>query len=50
MEKLQPKQRQSQSNFLEKDKLLFSKEIEVMYDVKKSELDAFIEKELPPNN
>lgn len=46
LEELQPKQQPSLSSLLEKEKLLFSKEIEVMYDVEQSEIDAFIEKEL----
>jgi putative protein-disulfide isomerase len=50
VEELQPKQQPSLSNLLEKEKLLFSKEIEVMYDVEKSELDAFIGNELSPNS
>lgn len=48
-EEIQPKQQPSLSNLLEKEKLLFSKEIEVMYDIEKSEIDAFIEKELSPS-
>ncbi|ULT59816.1 DsbA family protein [Neobacillus drentensis] len=50
LEELQPKQQPPLSYLLKKEKLLFSKEIEVMYDVEKSELDAFIEKELSPNS
>jgi len=46
VEELQPKQQPSLSSLLEKEKLLFSKEIEVMYDVEASDIDAFIEKEL----
>ena len=46
VEELQPKQQPSLSNLLEKEKLLFSKEIEVMYDVEKSNVNSFIEKEL----
>lgn len=45
-EELQPKQQPSLSNLLEKEKLLFSKEIEVMYDVEPSDIHTFIEKEL----
>ncbi|WP_339315982.1 DsbA family protein [Oceanobacillus sp. FSL W7-1304] len=48
-EELQPKQQPSLSSLLEKEKLLFSKEIEVMYDVEQSDLNAFIEKELKPD-
>ena len=46
MEELQPKQQPSLSSLLEKEKLLFSKEIEVMYDVEQSDVHSFIEKEL----
>lgn len=49
LEELQPKQQPSLSSLLEKEKLLFSKEIEVMYDVEQSDVNSFIEKELPPN-
>ncbi|WP_342507838.1 DsbA family protein [Sporosarcina sp. FSL K6-2383] len=45
-EDLQPKQQPSLSSLLEKEKLLFSKEIEVMYDVEQSDIHSFIEKEL----
>ncbi|ALX49320.1 DsbA family protein [Lentibacillus amyloliquefaciens] len=34
------------SNLLKKNKLLFSKEIEIMYDLDKSDVAAFVEKEL----
>lgn len=47
-EELQPMQLPSLSSLLEKEKLLFSKEIEVMYDVKQSDINAFVEKELIP--
>ncbi|MFD1040557.1 DsbA family protein [Virgibacillus byunsanensis] len=50
VEELKPKQQPSFSTLLEKEKLLFSKEIEVMYDVEKLDLNAFIEKELSPNS
>ncbi|QMV45005.1 DsbA family protein [Cohnella cholangitidis] len=46
---LQPKQQPSLTSLLEKEKLLFSKEIEVMYDVEKSDINNFIEKELSPD-
>ena len=49
MEELQPKQQPSLSSLLEKEKLLFSKEIEVMYDVEQSDVNSFIEKELSPD-
>jgi putative protein-disulfide isomerase len=48
-EELQPKQQPPLSNLLEKEKLLFSKEIEGMYDLEKSEINNFIIKELSPN-
>jgi putative protein-disulfide isomerase len=46
-EELQPKLQPSLSSLLEKEKLLFSKEIEVMYDLEQTEINAFVEKELP---
>lgn len=45
-EELQPKQQPSLLSLLEKEKLLFSKEIEVMYDLEKSEAIAYVKKEL----
>ncbi|MFC2949148.1 DsbA family protein [Virgibacillus sediminis] len=42
----EPKQLPALSMLLEQEKLLFSKEIEVMYDVKPSELPSFIKREL----
>jgi putative protein-disulfide isomerase len=48
MKELQPNQPPSLSSLLEKEKLLFSKEIEVMYDLQQSYINAFIEKELMP--
>ena len=48
-EDLQPKQQPSLSSLLEKEKLLFSKEIEVMYDVEQSDVHSFIERELTPD-
>lgn len=48
-EELQPNQQPPLSNLLQKEKLLFSKEIEIMYDVEKSEINNFITKELSPN-
>lgn len=50
VEELQPKELPSLSHLLEKEKLLFSKEIEVMYDVEKSDMNNFIEKGLSPNS
>ncbi|PAE40173.1 DsbA family protein [Bacillus sp. 7884-1] len=46
-EELQPNPKLSLSSLLEKEKLLFSKEIEVMYDLEQTEISAFVEKELP---
>jgi putative protein-disulfide isomerase len=45
-EKPEPKDQPSLANLLLEEKLLFAKEIEVMYDVDKTDLPAFIEKEL----
>jgi len=47
---IEPKQQPSLSNLLEQEKLLFSKEIEVMYGIEKSEINAFVEKELSPSS
>lgn len=47
-EELQAKQQPSLASLLEREKLLFSKEIEVMYDVEQSDVHSFIEKELSP--
>ncbi|MFC5406625.1 DsbA family protein [Cohnella soli] len=49
-EEVQPKQQPPLSNLIEKEKLLFSKEIEVMYDIEKPEINAFVEKELSPSS
>ncbi|WP_077330033.1 DsbA family protein [Virgibacillus siamensis] len=46
VEETQPKQQPSLSNLLEKEELLFSKEVEVMYDVEKGDIDKFVQKEL----
>ncbi|PIC63210.1 dithiol-disulfide isomerase [Sporosarcina sp. P13] len=46
LEVIQPKQQPSLSRLLKKEKLLFSKEIEVMYDVEQSAIHSFVEKEL----
>ncbi|WP_342442761.1 DsbA family protein [Lysinibacillus sp. FSL K6-0075] len=46
IEELQPKQQPSLLSLLEKEKLLFSKEIEVMYDLEKSEVTSYVKKEL----
>lgn len=50
LEDLQPKPIASLSDLLEKEKLLFSKEIEVMYDVEQAVVKFFIEQELPTNH
>lgn len=47
-EKPKPKQQPTLSSLLEEEGLLFAKEIEVMYDVEKSDLHAFVKKELSP--
>ena len=41
-----PKQQPAISSLLEKEKLLFSKEIEVMYDLEQDKVNAFLENEL----
>ncbi|MCS5500511.1 DsbA family protein [Lysinibacillus sp. A4] len=46
LEELQPKQQPSLLSLLKKEKLLFSKEIEVMYDLEKSEVISYVKKEL----
>lgn len=46
---LQPKKQPPLSQLLEQEKLLFSKEIEVMYDLDQSDTHSFVEKELSPN-
>ncbi|MFD1707706.1 DsbA family protein [Siminovitchia sediminis] len=46
-EELKPKEQPTLSDLIAKEKLLFSKEIEVMYDVEKQDIRAFVEKELP---
>ena len=47
-EEPKPKQQPSLSDLLATEKLLFSKEIEVMYDVEQSDLHSFVERELTP--
>jgi predicted DsbA family dithiol-disulfide isomerase len=49
LEDLQPRQQPALSSLLEKEKLLFSKEVEVMYDIEQTDMNALIEKELSPN-
>lgn len=48
--KLQPRPQPPLSSLLHEEKLLFSKEIEVMYDVEQSGVAAFVEKELSPGS
>jgi putative protein-disulfide isomerase len=48
-EELQPKNQPPLSQLLEQEKLLFSKEIEVMYDLDQSDIQSFVEKELSAN-
>ncbi|MFZ0446247.1 MAG: DsbA family protein [Bacillus sp. (in: firmicutes)] len=48
-EELQPKEQPPLSQLLEQEKLLFSKEIEVMYDLDQSDIHSFVEKELSAN-
>ena len=47
-EKPVPKQPPALSALLEEEKLLFAKEIEVMYEVEKSDLNKWMDKELSP--
>lgn len=49
-EDIQPKQQPTLASFLEKEELLFSKEIEVMYDIEQKDISAYVEKELVANN
>ncbi|MBS4196351.1 DsbA family protein [Lederbergia citri] len=49
-ENLIPKQQPPLSSLLEKEKLLFSKEIEVMYDLDQQDINAFVQKELKPGS
>lgn len=45
-EDIQPKSQPSLSQLLEMEKLLFSKEIEMMYDIEQEDVDTFVNKEL----
>lgn len=49
LEELLPAKQPSLSYLLKKEKLLFSKEIEVMYDIEQSNIIDFVEKELASN-
>ncbi|MFJ8515626.1 DsbA family protein [Lysinibacillus xylanilyticus] len=46
LDELQPKQQPALFSLLEKEKLLFSKEIEVMYDIEQKNINRFVESEL----
>ncbi|MDM5250790.1 MULTISPECIES: DsbA family protein [unclassified Lysinibacillus] len=46
VDELQPKQQPTLFSLLEKEKLLFSKEIEEMYDIEQKDINIFVEKEL----
>ncbi|MFS0576936.1 DsbA family protein [Sporosarcina sp. 179-K 3D1 HS] len=46
-ETLQPKQLPGLDQLLQREKLLFSREIEEYYSIEKNELDAFLQKQLP---
>ncbi|MFE3574489.1 DsbA family protein [Lysinibacillus sp. NPDC059133] len=46
LDELQPKQQPALFSLLEKEQLLFSKEIEVMYDIEQKDISIFAEKEL----
>lgn len=46
-EELSPQPQPALDQLLQKEKLLFSKEIEVMYDLEQAEAVPFIEKHLP---
>ncbi|WPK10306.1 DsbA family protein [Lysinibacillus louembei] len=48
-EEIQPKEQPSLASLLEKEELLFSKEIEVMYDIDQAAITSFIEEELSSN-
>lgn len=47
-EELEPKEQPTLASLLTKEKLLFSKEIEVMYDIEQSEVQSYVNKELSP--
>lgn len=49
-ENVHPKQQPPLSNLLTKEKLLFSKEIEIMYNIASTDFKTFIEKELQPDS
>ncbi|MFJ7889904.1 DsbA family protein [Lysinibacillus xylanilyticus] len=46
LDELKPKQQPALFSLLEKEKLLFSKEIEVMYDIEQKDINRFVESEL----
>lgn len=49
-EELLPKQQPPLSSLLKKEQLLFSKEIEVIYEVEQSHISDFVKKELSPSS
>lgn len=49
-EKPTPRQQPELAALLEEEKFLFSKEIEVMYEIEQSDIKAFVESELSPAN
>ncbi|MFC9540305.1 DsbA family protein [Lysinibacillus sp. NPDC056959] len=50
LDELQPKSQPTLFSLLEKEKLLFSKEIEVMYDIEQKGIHKFVENELSPTD
>lgn len=46
LDELKPKQQPALFSLLEKEKLLFSKEIEIMYDIEQKDINRFVESEL----
>lgn len=48
-EELQPAEQPSLPTLLKTEKLIFSKEIEVMYDLEKSDVQFFINQQLSPD-
>ncbi|MDM5297155.1 DsbA family protein [Bacillus pumilus] len=46
LDEIEPKPQPSLSSLLKKEKLLFSKEIEVMYDVNQADVPSFVEQEI----
>ncbi|MBG9455614.1 dithiol-disulfide isomerase [Lysinibacillus sphaericus] len=50
LDELQPKSQPALFSLLQKEKLLFSKEIEVMYDIEQKDIHKFVENELLPTD